>query len=353
MENLGDWPVEGLESVSRCPVCGRGERALLHSGLRDKIFHCAPGAWSLYRCSGCHSAYLDPRPDRASIGAAYQAYFTHQSEGSSAPSKVWNIFRAVRNGYLNRFCGCALSPASNLGAVLASLAPGLGALFRSFMRGLPPAPPTGRLLDVGCGNGDFLVLARSAGWDAYGVDFDAAAVSAAQSQGLNVVQGGIEVFDGQSAKFDAITLSHVVEHVHDPRALLEACFRLLKPGGYFWVETPNLDSLGHGRFGPAWRGLEPPRHLVLFNWDGLEGLLAECGFSQVRSGAWRPVIAGMNAASEAIEKDGDSLTISQLKLKSRFLALSAERHARRDYRRREFVTLYATKAPILKPGIEG
>ncbi|MHB1644059.1 MAG: class I SAM-dependent methyltransferase, partial [Acidithiobacillus sp.] len=52
------WPPEGLEQVERCPICGEADRTLLHDGLTDKIFFCAPGRWSLYQCPTCGVAYL-------------------------------------------------------------------------------------------------------------------------------------------------------------------------------------------------------------------------------------------------------------------------------------------------------
>jgi 2-polyprenyl-3-methyl-5-hydroxy-6-metoxy-1,4-benzoquinol methylase len=57
--------------------------------------------------------------------------------------------------------------------------------------------------------------------------------------------------------FDAITMSHVIEHVPDPLASLDKCRRLLRLGGYLVLSTPNVRSLGHQRFGQSWRGLEP------------------------------------------------------------------------------------------------
>ena len=58
--------------------------------------------------------------------------------------------------------------------------------------------------------------------------------------------------------FDAVTMSHVIEHVPDPVAFLDKCRRVLRPGGRLVLSTPNVRSLGHKRFRQSWRGLEPP-----------------------------------------------------------------------------------------------
>ena len=124
----------------------------------------------------------------------------------------------------------------------------------------------GKLLDLGCGNGRFLALMRDAGWDVRGVEPDPAAAKVAQEQfGIPVIVGPLEDARLPAESFDAITLSHVVEHVYDPIALLSECRRLLKPKGRAVIVTPNIRSLGHQKFGSSWRGLEPPRHLLIFS----------------------------------------------------------------------------------------
>jgi SAM-dependent methyltransferase len=136
----------------------------------------------------------------------------------------------------------------------------------------------GLLLDVGCGDGTYLDLIEGVGWRGVGIDFDGQAIAAARSRGLTVHEGDIAHFDGQSDVFDVITLSHVIEHVPDPNNLLASCYRLLRPGGQIWIETPNINSFGSARFGANWRGLEAPRHLVLFEPSSLRLAVEGVGF---------------------------------------------------------------------------
>jgi 2-polyprenyl-3-methyl-5-hydroxy-6-metoxy-1,4-benzoquinol methylase len=82
------------------------------------------------------------------------------------------------------------------------------------------------------------------------------------------------------ALFDVITMSHVIEHVHDPVALLKECHRILKPGGSLIAVTPNANAYGHHRFRSNWMPLEPPRHLHLFSPPTLRQIARLAGFRQ-------------------------------------------------------------------------
>lgn len=91
-------------------------------------------------------------------------------------------------------------------------------------------------------------------------------------------------FEGISeASFDVVTVSHVVEYVHHPAALLQQCQRALVPGGELWLATPNLQSSGLKVFKRAWQPLEIPRHLVVPSASGLRRMLLEAGFGDVTS----------------------------------------------------------------------
>ena len=309
------WPSEELESVPACPVCGSGDRELLHSELTDRVFHIADGQWNLYRCSSCESGYLDPRPTKDSIGKAYAGYYTHEAVDHPLVRRKGFVRTQLHdcvNDYQNHRYGLQRRPGRIGGRWLLLFFPPLRHAADAECRHLPPLPESGmgRLLDVGCGNGSFLELAGQAGWTAEGLDFDSEAVKVAQARGLNVHKGGVDVLTERRGFYDFITLCHVIEHVHDPVALLNQLRDLLKPGGILWIDTPNLSSFGARLFRGAWRGLEPPRHLTLFNSSSLRKALKQSGFRSLKQ-HWRGLtVFNVFAASQSIASAGSAASAS-------------------------------------------
>lgn len=345
-ETTRTWPQADLEVVPCCPVCGNVERSLLYKGLTDRVFCVADGAWDLYRCGQCACGYLDPRPTPESIGRAYASYYTHDIEDHSIvrrKGRVRGLLHDLVNGYQNRRYGLQRNPALSIGRWLLPLLPSLRTAADAECRHLPPLPAGGgRVLDVGCGNGGFLMLAQQAGWQVEGLDFDAGAVQAARSRGLEVHHGGIEVLGKYSACFDVITLCHVIEHVHDPVATLRRLHALLKPGGVLWLDTPNLSSLGAVRFGPHWRDLDPPRHLVLFTPSSLKKSLVAAGFNSYKQ-HWRGMsLFDVYAPSESIANGGTGINASH-QGHPPLRDVLAELREMIQPARREFLTLSAFK----------
>lgn len=340
------WPVDGLERVENCPVCGGIPRDQLYSGLTDRIFHCAPGAWNIYQCRGCRSAYLDPRPSLDSICLAYRNYYTHQGvqrSATAALSPLRKFARALVNGYRNRQYGGELLPEYKLGAHIIPLIPMLRQTLDRQLRYLPPVKPGARLLDVGFGSGEFMELARQVGWRVLGVDLDQLAVANALVAGLDVSQGDIKSFGDTSEQFDVITMSHVLEHVHNPSETVAQAYQLLKPGGLLYIDTPNIDAYGHQHFGAYWRGLEAPRHLVIFNWASLIGLLNSVGFTAARKIYKFAPYANLARASRISNGNMGSWALYffyVIDFMNEFY-LKCSPFSRRE--RTEFITLYASK----------
>jgi 2-polyprenyl-3-methyl-5-hydroxy-6-metoxy-1,4-benzoquinol methylase len=272
------WPEGGLEAVPDCPICGSGERALFHARIRDRVYRCAPGEWNQYQCGGCGSAYLDPRPTPATIGLAYRKYCTHAPIGGVEYAKAppWRRFRiAQRNAYFNANYGYHLKPAVWSPVFLS---PARRRRFDTFTGFFQFPGPGARVLDIGCGNGSFLWQMRSLGWEVCGVEPDPQSAAHARAAGLNVLDGLLQQQSLPEAHFDGITMTHVIEHLHEPMDTLRRCWKLLKPGGQITVATPNFGSRGHQIFGVDWFALMPPTHLVLFTEESLRRALESCGF---------------------------------------------------------------------------
>jgi 2-polyprenyl-3-methyl-5-hydroxy-6-metoxy-1,4-benzoquinol methylase len=141
---------------------------------------------------------------------------------------------------------------------------------------LPAGSP--RLLDVGCGEGEFLSEMQSLGWSVEGIDPSSAAVAAALARGVPARQAALDEGTLAEASVDAITFRLVFEHINEPVSALAECRRALRPGGTLWIATPNLRSEAHRLFGRNWIHLEPPRHAVIYSASGLARLLAGAGF---------------------------------------------------------------------------
>jgi 2-polyprenyl-3-methyl-5-hydroxy-6-metoxy-1,4-benzoquinol methylase len=219
-------------------------------------------------------------PDEADIGKAYAEYYTHsgipQNENQSGlRGRLIRTLRLIHDLILE---------ATQISRERKRLA-------LMYLDGVPP----GRVLDVGCGDGSRLAQLRSLGWQVTGQEMDPKAASrAGETYGVRVHVGPLEGGGFNEGEFDAIVMNHVIEHVHDPIRLLTHCVRLLKKGGILIAVTPNADSCGHKRFGRFWRGLEPPRHIHLFNQRTLRQVAACLGFSQLDSwttAAYAEVIA--------------------------------------------------------------
>jgi 2-polyprenyl-3-methyl-5-hydroxy-6-metoxy-1,4-benzoquinol methylase len=266
-----------------CTVCG-SLGVPLYVGLRDKLFE-APGTWSLNRCANgeCGLVWLDPKPLEEDIGKAYEGYYTHQPEVEAILTPLQRAYRVVKDCYIafKYSYSCGLSaPYNVLLGTLMYFDPGRRADL-DFSVFYLDSKPQGQLLDIGCGSGILLKGLQNLEWNVQGVDFDADAVRNARSKGLKVHLGHLAEQKFPDNSFDAVTMSHLIEHVSDPVALLRECKRILKPAGQLVIVTPNANSWGHRLYGANWRGLEPPRHIHIFTSRSLKNVLREAGFEQV------------------------------------------------------------------------
>lgn len=343
-----DWPVADLEWLGHCPLCGAAEREVKLTGLQDRIFKVAPGRWTLWRCANCAAAYLDPRPDVDSIGRAYGRYYTHGAASAKhflvpgdRPDRFFK--RAVRASFYRWRFGHRLTPVLPFGWVLTAASARRRVRAEQAIRHLPAAQPGARLLDVGSGDGGFLRVARVLGYSAGGIEIDEQAAALSRAAGFEVRLGAVGTVPLPQAAIDQITLNHVIEHLHDPVAALRALRQALRPGGRIWLQTPNIDSLGAARFEAAWRGLEPPRHLVLFNRASLQASLEAAGFCEVELLAPQADASFYAAQSQAVLEGRDPYAPAgrEARRAAKRLGESWNREARRDWSRAESITMVA------------
>ncbi|MGI0016154.1 MAG: class I SAM-dependent methyltransferase [Nitrososphaera sp.] len=140
-------------------------------------------------------------------------------------------------------------------------------------------PPPGFLLDVGCGRGVHLDVAREFGWEVIGVDDSPIARNICERRGQAVYEGlNLVVKRYGETAFDVITLWEVIEHSPDPWAFLTELRHLLKHHGVLALSTPNFNSIVARSNFASWHELRPPMHLHYFTPGSVKKLLEECGF---------------------------------------------------------------------------
>lgn len=266
----------------RCFLCG-AEGTVLYRGLEDQLFG-APGKWNMKRCSDsdCGVLWLDPMPFPEDIGRAYQTYYTHAETARHRNPHLQKVFDLTRSGYLAQQYGYPFNGnkiVEGLLGLLVRLHPTRKASLDFDVMHLP-YKPGGKLLEIGCGSGKLLKFLKSLGWTVQGVDFDPHAVDSTRQKGLEVALGTLQDQRYSDGSFDAVVMSHVIEHIHNPEGLLRECHRILRDQGQITVVTPNARSLGHRVFKSDWRGLEPPRHLQVFTSPALCNLVERAGFSR-------------------------------------------------------------------------
>ncbi len=246
-----------------CALCGRSGD-ILYAALSDRLFDVG-GTWDIKRCSDvrCGLAWLDPRPLESDLQKLYSNYFTHAP--TREQPRGWRRFVPPITA-VSRWC-YRCTPLHRARWRVASM----------YLTRTAP----GRLLDVGCGNGERLAALRARGWDVVGQEIDpVAAEMAVACHGVAVRVGPLGDVGLPECAFDAVTMNHVIEHVPDPVALLRTCRALVKPGGAIVCVTPNLDSWGHRRFGRCWLGLDSPRHLHVFSPTSLRIVAERAGLTQ-------------------------------------------------------------------------
>lgn len=232
MEDLSRQDVNSI--VQRCPLCAGRLDVHLHE-VEDPL---SRRSFDVLRCDGCGLGQTYPVP--SDLAPYYENY------------------HGGRHGVTARHC------------VNRRI---------SFVRDATRGQKPGLLLDIGCGDGSFLLAARKGGWRVLGTEINP---HAARHRGLDVFTDLGEI--PESSVFDCITLWHSLEHLCDPLGSLKRIRSHLSPTGVLLIAVPDSEGIQAKLFGRRWFHLDVPRHLYHFGKTSLSVLLQATGFCPVQ---WR------------------------------------------------------------------
>jgi SAM-dependent methyltransferase len=268
-------------TATRCPICGTSSQ-LLESWL-DIPVDVKTGreitSGELVWCKACDVGLTRRAltPDEIRDSYDMPSYYTH---GQSH-------FPPVHPGLVDR----AL-------VKLAYLADHGRMMDADRLTGLHPNPS--RILDIGCGGGEFVLALAGEGRELYGIEPDPSARKMATARGVRTADGTAEVIppDIGARRFDLIVMTHVLEHCGDPGAALRNALSLLAPGGGFYCEVPNCAALHFQTYAEISEMLDVPRHVHFFTPRSLRALMEACGFeirAEVHHGYTRHFTPGWRA----------------------------------------------------------
>ncbi len=228
-----------------CDFCG--ERSVATRYILYDLYLRMGDEFRMVRCNGCGLLYLNPQPSWEELLPYYQNRYKYYFEKKGSLISEW-----ISHYGLLRRCQAILR----------------------YHHG-------GRLLDVGCGDGSFLKAMEHYGeWELYGVDpmLLTSVQNASKGSTLKIFHGTLLQINFPDHFFDVVTWWDVLEHVPNPSESLRETYRILKPGGHIFVQTPDPESWEARIFGPYWMGWDAPRHLYLFPPHVLVRRLGELNF---------------------------------------------------------------------------
>lgn len=140
-----------------------------------------------------------------------------------------------------------------------------------------PYRKTNKLIDVGCGIGYFLEVAKKRGWEVYGTEFTEEAVKICVEKGAKMELGALDPTNYEPESFDIVCSFEVIEHINNPREELSNFSKLLRPGGLVYCTTPNFDAVERYMLKSDWNILGYPEHLSYYTPKTLKRVFKETG----------------------------------------------------------------------------
>lgn len=245
MVTLSDPPNQHLRY---CPACG--STTWIPSGkVKD---HSVTGEWfDLMECSNCHLRASYPPPPPNEIGRYYASedYISHSDSRAGMINRIYHI---TRLWMLKRKKSWVIKACNK---------------------------DKGDLLEMGAGTGHFAHYMQTKGWTVTALEPDEKARKLGAEKLAMQIQP-VEMLDQlPSHSFDAITMWHVLEHVHDLSHYMDRFRKLLKPGGALIIAVPNYTSKDEAKYKTGWAAYDVPRHLWHFSPDSMERLFQKHQFT--------------------------------------------------------------------------
>lgn len=235
-----------METINRCPLCNSSE---FNPHLEVKDYTTTGEVFHIMACRGCGFLLTNPRPSPTQISRYYQSdkYISHTGGGKSLFDRVYLFAR----NFTLRWKHDTITAYHSKGSIL----------------------------DYGCGTGEFLQHCQQLGWDVSGVEpSDDARTKATELISKPVAPTISEL---EETQYDAITLWHVLEHIHTLPNTLKTLAGKLKPSSTIFIAVPNYKSPDARHYQAHWAGYDVPRHLWHFSPETMTTLLNKVGLKIV------------------------------------------------------------------------
>lgn len=134
------------------------------------------------------------------------------------------------------------------------------------------------MIDVGCGDGHFLQVAKRRGWNVYGTEYTDVAVEVCEKKGISMRKGKLNVDNYPPDFFDLVTSFEVIEHINNPNEDVANYNKVLRKGGVVYVTTPNFNSVSRDLLGVKWNVIEYPEHLSYYTVSTIKKIFVKNGF---------------------------------------------------------------------------